>query len=150
MIGDLSRRQIEELLKWRFYGHLGCCTQKGMYIVPILYAYKDGAIYSHTYEGRKIRLMRQNPHVCFQVDRIDDLCTWKSVVAWGKFQELRGEKAVHAVRLLSRKLRHVIENGEYCLSLKRDGASHLSRRDGRKVVLYKIKVATITGRFERS
>ena len=32
--------------------------------------------------------MRANPFVCFEVEDIDDLANWHSVIAWGVFEEL--------------------------------------------------------------
>jgi nitroimidazol reductase NimA-like FMN-containing flavoprotein (pyridoxamine 5'-phosphate oxidase superfamily) len=41
-------------------------------------------------QGRKVEMMRQNNEVCFEVDEIYDMSNWKSVVAWGAFEELKG------------------------------------------------------------
>jgi nitroimidazol reductase NimA-like FMN-containing flavoprotein (pyridoxamine 5'-phosphate oxidase superfamily) len=38
--------------------------------------------------GRKIQVMRANPHVCLQVDEIEDTFNWLSVIAFGLFEEV--------------------------------------------------------------
>ena len=49
---------------------------------PITYAYHDGAVYGHSTEGQKLHMMRADPYVCFEVEQIDDLANWRSVIAW--------------------------------------------------------------------
>ena len=36
--------------------------------------------------------MRANPSVCFEVDEIITNTHWKSVIAWGTYQEITGER----------------------------------------------------------
>lgn len=38
-----------------------------------------------------MEMMRKNPKVCFQVDEMKDMGDWKSVIAWGDFEELLDE-----------------------------------------------------------
>lgn len=150
MIGDLTKAQMEQVLRKEIHGHLACHSKKDLYLVPIAYAYRDGAIYSHTYEGKKVRMMRKNPKVCFQVDAMSDLRTWKSVILTGHFEELTGKEASKTINILSHRLQKLLDRGEYALSFVTSGTSHLSRRNGRKVVLYRIRIDAMTGRFERS
>ncbi|MEB2777424.1 hypothetical protein SYJ56_19070 [Algoriphagus sp. D3-2-R+10] len=35
--------------------------------------------------------MRNNPRVCFQVDSIENMTNWRSVIAWGEFEEMKNE-----------------------------------------------------------
>jgi hypothetical protein len=37
--------------------------------VPITYVFDGEAVYAHSADGLKIRMMRANPHVCFEVDQ---------------------------------------------------------------------------------
>jgi len=106
MIHPLSEEKIEALLKTEVVGRLGCCHQEEMYIVPISYVYDGTSIYMHTQEGTKLDLMRKNPNVCFQADHLKDMANWKSVIAWGRFEELtqKAEKEKALQLLLNRKL----------------------------------------------
>jgi uncharacterized protein len=88
MLGQLKEEEIEQLLEEKFIGRIGCSLNGRTYIVPISYAYIDGYIYARTFEGMKLNIMRQNPIICFQVDDIPDMSNWKSVIAWGEFEEL--------------------------------------------------------------
>jgi hypothetical protein len=101
MLGDLSTIEIEDLLHTQCIGRIGCHDQESVYVVPISYAYENNSIYCHAYEGKKIDIMRKNPGVCFQVDEMKDMANWKSVIAWGEFEELNGDKEkIQALLLL--------------------------------------------------
>ncbi|HEX5026461.1 MAG TPA: pyridoxamine 5'-phosphate oxidase family protein, partial [Agriterribacter sp.] len=88
MIGNLNSNEIEELLKVQLVGRLGCHADNLTYVVPVSYAYDGVYVYSHTYEGLKMDLIRKNPQVCFQVDDMNNMANWKSVIAWGTVEEL--------------------------------------------------------------
>lgn len=88
MLGELDGLQIEDLLMSLPVGRIGCHAEGITYIVPINYVYENDTIYAHSKKGMKMDIMRKNPDVCFQVDAIDDLLNWESVIAWGKFEEI--------------------------------------------------------------
>ena len=92
MIGKLEDQEIEEVLRHQQVGHIGCHADGITYVVPISYAYDGTYVYGHAREGMKIDLMRKNPAVCFQVDDMKNMANWKSVIAWGDYEELH-EKA---------------------------------------------------------
>ena len=65
------------------------------YIVPMIFGYKDSAVYLHSVpEGKKIDILKANPNVCFEVDvdqelvKADTACDWgmryRSVIGFGK------------------------------------------------------------------
>ena len=45
-------------------------------------------------------MMRENPEVCFEVEQVDNLASWRSVIAWGTYEELHGSEAKKAMGLL--------------------------------------------------
>jgi nitroimidazol reductase NimA-like FMN-containing flavoprotein (pyridoxamine 5'-phosphate oxidase superfamily) len=92
MFGKLENAQVEKVIADNFIGRLGCHADGKTYVVPISYAYDGGFIYARTFEGLKISMMRKNPNVCFQIDEMENMANWKSVVAWGTFEELTGEE----------------------------------------------------------
>jgi nitroimidazol reductase NimA-like FMN-containing flavoprotein (pyridoxamine 5'-phosphate oxidase superfamily) len=69
-------------------GRLGCIAGGEPYIVPVNYVIENGAIYLHSLPGRKIDALRADPRACFQVDDIRDDYHWRSVLAFGKFEEV--------------------------------------------------------------
>lgn len=106
MFGKLDNVQIEKVISDNFIGRLGCHAEGKTYVVPISYAYDGKCIYAHTYEGLKISMMRQNPNVCFQVDRMENMASWESVIVWGTFEELTNveERNVGLQKLIDRVL----------------------------------------------
>jgi nitroimidazol reductase NimA-like FMN-containing flavoprotein (pyridoxamine 5'-phosphate oxidase superfamily) len=91
MIRQLSLTEIDDLLSKQIVGRIGCYYQNEVYIIPMSYAYDGEYFYCHSYEGKKMEMMRKNPKVCFQVDEMKDMGNWKSVIAWGDFEELLDE-----------------------------------------------------------
>lgn len=106
MLGTLPPAQIEDLLKGQLVGRIACHADGETYVVPISYAYDGTYIYCHTQEGKKVRMMRTNPKVCFEVDDTKDTANWQSVVVQGIYQELKGGelRSMAIENLLSRYL----------------------------------------------
>jgi len=70
-------------------GRLGCVDNGEPYVVPVNYVFEEMSIYSHSLPGRKIEALRANPRACLQVDEIRDDFNWRSVIAFGNFEEIR-------------------------------------------------------------
>ncbi|WP_206613691.1 pyridoxamine 5'-phosphate oxidase family protein [Mycolicibacterium elephantis] len=104
MLGTLAPDEIEELLSTEAVGRIGCIHEGRPYVVPVCYVYQDGAVYGHTTEGMKWQAMRAHPDVCFEVEHVDTLNDWRSVIAWGRVEELDGADAEHGLRLLIDRL----------------------------------------------
>jgi len=89
MLGELTANQIEIVLHREVVGRIGCHPDDTTYVVPTTYAYDGKFVYGHTREGMKIDMMRKNPKVCFEVDTMENMSNWRSVVAWGTYEELK-------------------------------------------------------------
>ena len=85
-------------------GRLGCVTDGGPYVVPVSYVFENDSIYIHSLPGRKTRALASNPRACLQVDEIKDEFHWRSVIAFGRYEEITEEQERKWVvrRLLSR------------------------------------------------
>jgi nitroimidazol reductase NimA-like FMN-containing flavoprotein (pyridoxamine 5'-phosphate oxidase superfamily) len=88
MMGQLSTDEIESLLRTSVLGRIGCTDGKLIYIVPISFAYDGTYIYCHTNEGLKTDILRKNPSVCFEVEALENLANWQTIIAQGTFEEL--------------------------------------------------------------
>jgi nitroimidazol reductase NimA-like FMN-containing flavoprotein (pyridoxamine 5'-phosphate oxidase superfamily) len=88
MITRLSQTEARELLHTSHIGRLGCIVEDGPYVVPVNYVYEQDCIYMHSLPGLKVEAMRQHPQVCLLVDRIESDSHWKSVIAYGNFEEI--------------------------------------------------------------
>jgi len=87
-------------------GRLGCLVEGKPYVVPINYLCdcEDGCFYGHSLPGRKIAALRADRHVCLQVDQITDELRWRSVIAFGTFEEI--EDNVKRQQILKKLLAH--------------------------------------------
>ncbi|HKV39513.1 MAG TPA: pyridoxamine 5'-phosphate oxidase family protein [Blastocatellia bacterium] len=150
MIEEMDDRQIDEVLLSQTVGRIGCHADSLTYVVPVTYVYDNNGIHGHLDQGLKVRLMRANPKVCFEVEQIEDISHWKTVIAWGTFLELSGDEAEKARILLSRRLSHLIKSNTADLSL--DRASYVDYRLhtlGSHGTMYRIEITKKTGRLER-
>jgi nitroimidazol reductase NimA-like FMN-containing flavoprotein (pyridoxamine 5'-phosphate oxidase superfamily) len=96
MISELSSAGIEQLLHEQVIGRIGCHTRGRTYVVPVTYAYVDGAIVCHTGTGLKVEMMRENPNVCFEIEDLAHLPRWSSVIVQGRYEELAGDAGAAA------------------------------------------------------
>jgi hypothetical protein len=99
---ELSRVEIDEFLQEQRIARLGCHAGGVTYVVPLIYAYEDGAIVAVTTDGRKTAMLRENPRVCVEVDEYDadGKGSWRSVIAQGTYEELAGAAIERALTLL--------------------------------------------------
>ncbi len=107
MLGELRPKRIDHLLHLETVGRIGCHASGRTYIVPITYVYDGEAIYAHSFEGMKLRMMRENPMVCFEVEHFETLDNWESIVIQGRFEELQGGEAAAGRTLLVEHFRNL-------------------------------------------
>jgi len=148
MLGDLTNGQIESVLHNLIIGRIGCHTNDQTYVVPITYAYDGEYVYGHTKEGMKIDMMRKNPKVCFQVDAMENMSNWRSVIAWGKFEELKKpeEREMGMRILMDRTLPFVTGETTIGHAMMDAHGKYIEAMQG---IVYRIKLTKKTGRFEK-
>jgi len=101
-MNELTREEINAFLDSQAVGRLGCSDAEGMFVVPLIYARRDAALYVLTTEGRKVHAARAQPSVCFETDEYDgESGSWKSVIVWGRFEELDEAGTSEAIAILS-------------------------------------------------
>lgn len=150
MLGKLTDAQIDQVLHTQFIGRIGCCTNDKMYVVPVTYVYHDGYIYAHSKEGLKVKIMRQNPNVCFQVDTMENMTNWRSVIIWGTYEELNNKKEQQVgLEIMMNRLAPFIISETVRPSQESPHAPEVVEKK-LKAVAYRIKVIEKTGRFEKS
>jgi nitroimidazol reductase NimA-like FMN-containing flavoprotein (pyridoxamine 5'-phosphate oxidase superfamily) len=145
MRANLNDIQIDDLLLSQSVGHLGFTENKKPYVLPITYVYLDGYIYSQTWPGQKLTIMRENPLVCFEVCRHTDMFNWQSAVVWGTFEELNNKEAMGARVILYDRI------FQFMTPAAIHGHEHAPETivdDNRdKPILFRIKITEKTGRF---
>ena len=105
MARELSEGEARGLLGAREVGRLGLVDDGLPYVVPIAYAYCDGSVYCHSAQGRKVSTLRLHPEACFEVDEVDGIDRWRSVIAWGTYEQLLGAEAKAGLEVLLERFR---------------------------------------------
>lgn len=144
MLGELTDKQMERLLREEAVGRIGCHANGRTYVVPVTYVWEGEAVYCQSADGMKIRMMRANPEVCFEVDHIDDLANWRSVIAHGTFEELQWEPAQHGMELLINRYKPLTVSETARGFESGSGAANADK----PFVIFRIKLHEKTGRFE--
>jgi nitroimidazol reductase NimA-like FMN-containing flavoprotein (pyridoxamine 5'-phosphate oxidase superfamily) len=149
MIGILNETEVEEVLRKQFIGRIGCHSGEHVYVVPVSYAYDGKYIYVRTFEGKKVDILRKNPMVCFEVDESYNMADWKSVIGWGKFEELTNtEERNKALRILiDRQLPLLSSDTSHIGDIWPFPPEDLTTIKG---VVFRIWLKEKTGRYERT
>lgn len=151
MLGELTKEQSEQLLRSEMIGRLGCYSNGQVYVVPVTYAYVGGFIYAHSGEGRKVQMMRDNPDVCFEVDHIDNLSNWRSVIVNGRYEELVGDEASRAMEQLMERFLPYMGTASDTMAKPASPAPESAqaiKSGNHQAVVYRIRVNELAGRFE--
>jgi nitroimidazol reductase NimA-like FMN-containing flavoprotein (pyridoxamine 5'-phosphate oxidase superfamily) len=148
MLGELNETEIRNVLTSQVVGRLACTDGKRPYVVPVTYTFDGDVIYGQTNIGKKLKILRRNPNVCFEVDMMTDMANWQSVLVFGKFEELKHEEARKAREILFNRVFSLMTSStihphEHKVTGKPDDSTRIKR------IMYRIKIKRITGRFEK-
>lgn len=148
MIGCLELNEIEDLLLSEVVGRIGCHGDDKTLIIPVTYAYDGHRIVGHTTMGEKVRMMRANPAVCFEVDVINDLRNWRSVVVQGQYKELHGQETSVAMGFLVDKVMPKMPSETAMLG---HGGRTIKPQHATEseTIVFSIEVEQKSGRFEK-
>ena len=115
-------------------GRLGCSLNDEPYVVPVNYWYEGDSVFIHSLPGRKLEMLRANLHACLQVDEISDAYHWRSVIAFGHYEEVT--EPAERERVLSELFKRL---------------PHLSPVESRmtkgidQTVVFRLRLARVTG-----
>jgi len=138
MLNRFSEEEARKLLARERVGRLGCITDDGPYIVPINYYFADDCVYSHSLPGLKVDALRKDPRACLQVDEVESELHWKSVLAYGKYEEVKSNERSEVINKLLQRfpLLTPVES-----ALAADGGPQ-------PVIVFRIKIERVTGLSE--
>lgn len=143
---ELSPPMIEALLNEKVVGRIGCHADGTTYVVPVTYAYDGNYIYVHSAKGMKIAIIQKSPDVCFQVDDIQNLANWRSVIIWGRFEEIHHQERANAMKLLVDRIMALLTDEA---GMPAYGATqHAQAAMSDEALWYRIKIGKKTGRYE--
>ncbi len=84
----LNRAECEALLTSQHVGRLAFSFRDRVDIEPMHYVYANGHIYGRTQYGTKVDVLAHHPWIAFQVDDIEAVFEWRSVVVHGRIEFL--------------------------------------------------------------
>lgn len=91
VIHELTADDCREVLGRTSLGRLACCRGGQPYVVPV-FLYFDGdsqCFYGFATLGQKIDWMRSSPRVCVEMDDVADQTNWTTVLAFGRYEEVK-------------------------------------------------------------
>jgi uncharacterized protein len=104
-IRDLDPSHIRSILARNYIGRFACADGADMEIQPVAYVHADGGIYGRTVRGGLLERAREKGlRIAFQVDEVESMFHWRSVVVHGEVSILdeAGEERDRAISLLRR------------------------------------------------
>jgi nitroimidazol reductase NimA-like FMN-containing flavoprotein (pyridoxamine 5'-phosphate oxidase superfamily) len=143
LIHELTPAECRDVLARATYGRLGCARGDQPYVVPFVFQLDKtrDCMYSFSTLGQKIDWMRENPKVCVEVDEVIDQFTWTSVLAFGRFEEIRDTSEDEHLRRKATDLFHRRSDWWLpALGKLASGEEHHSS------VVYRILIDKLTGR----
>ena len=135
MMKMLSSKEGRQLLQAARVARLGCVVNGEPYVVPVNYHLDGDYLYSHSLPGLKIAGLREDPRACLQLDEIQDDLRWRSVIAFGRYEEIT--KPNERTEVLGKLLRKfpMLTPVESAITI--DGYSP-------QVIVFKIKIERLT------
>lgn len=88
---ELDPTECVALLERHDVGRLAFSRKDRVDIEPIHYVHDDGWLYGRTQPGTKLEVVTHNRWVSFEVDEVEALFDWRSVVVKGGFYLLRAD-----------------------------------------------------------
>ncbi|MEZ4417693.1 MAG: pyridoxamine 5'-phosphate oxidase family protein [Gemmatimonadota bacterium] len=139
---ELAPERALEILSRNHVGRVAVARDQRVDIEPLHYVYDDGWLYGRTSEGTKIHMTgREWWPVAFEVDEIDGVFDWRSVVVHGGFYVLKEDDP------------HNAEARDHAIALLRTLIPDTLTEDDptpARTVLFRISVQEMRGREARS
>ena len=135
---ELTRAQCDALLERNHVGRIAFTFRDRVDIEPVHYVYAKGWLYGRTSPGTKLATLRHHPWIAFEVDEIEDLHDWRSVIVHGAVHLPDGEGSAterdayeSTLALIRHLVPHALEPGD---------------PTPERQVLFRIHVDEVTGR----
>ncbi|MCG2462354.1 pyridoxamine 5'-phosphate oxidase family protein [Flavobacteriaceae bacterium F89] len=147
-IKNLKELECLRLLSENYVGRLAFIVSKNPYITPITYFYdaEENSILSYSAPGYKIEAMRKYQSIAFQVDDVQSIQEWRSVLVHGKFEQLGGSTAKKYLHRFSEGVQHTIaEKDNGTPKFIQDFSSRLQQRG--IPIVYRIRITDVVGKY---
>lgn len=150
MLGTLTASQIDALLQRHAFGRIGYQIDGRIYIIPVTYLFDGTSILAHSREGEKIRALRNQQEVCFQIDEIADQRNWQSVLVWGLYEEISDpQERYYVLDRLIRKIYKLDVHQAADKPMELDVRPEQLLDEEVKHIVYRIRILEKSGRFQQ-
>lgn len=102
LIREMRPASCVALLRRHVVGRLAFSFHDGVDITPIHYIYSDGWLFARTSHGAKMTTIRHVPWVAFEVDEVQGVFDWRSVVVHGTVYTMERDGGPTEARLWSK------------------------------------------------
>jgi nitroimidazol reductase NimA-like FMN-containing flavoprotein (pyridoxamine 5'-phosphate oxidase superfamily) len=147
MSEKIDNKESLQILSNNYIGHLAYISNDAPYILPITYYYdpKENTILSYSSEGHKINAMRLNGAISIQIEEIESINSWKSVLIIGDFEELKGSEAKMHLHNFAQNVKNIISKKE---AINPESInSFTSKLESDSIpIIYRINIQEIIGR----
>ena len=135
MLKTLSNNDARKLFESAKVARLACIVNGEPYVVPISCVLENNYLYSHSLNGMKITALRENPRACVQVDEIESELSWRSAIAFGKYEEITNPD--ERAEILNKLFRTFPMLTPVESTIARDGLAH-------EVIVFRIRIDRLT------
>ncbi|MDF1535720.1 MAG: pyridoxamine 5'-phosphate oxidase family protein [bacterium] len=139
-----SAADLAELLRKGDICHLAMVDGGKPYVVPLNYGYVEQALYFHSApEGRKIRILRKNPQVCFCVVADHQLIEGVKACSWSaSYRSVIGTGKAHILTDPAEK----DEGLKILMAQYSERDYELSHSDLERVAVIRVEIESLTGK----
>ncbi len=118
------------------------------YLVPLSYGYADEALYFHSaHRGRKITILRQNPHVWFEITMDTAVNSASKPCDWGiNFTSVMGDGEVQWIESEDEKVAALSVIMEQQAGAKPDKPFTFGPKELVRTTVFKVAIDTVSGK----
>lgn len=111
MITPLDVSDSLHILQNNYIGRMAYIFNNKPYIVPMTYYYNQAnhSLVCYSAEGHKISSLRKNNNVSFEVEDIESVDKWRTVVIHGTYLELSGSDVRYQLHLFALGVKKIIK-----------------------------------------
>ncbi|HAF21489.1 MAG TPA: pyridoxamine 5'-phosphate oxidase family protein [Blastocatellia bacterium] len=141
-IHEMSEFECRQALQQATVGRLACARDNQPYVVPIYFAFDGQHVYAFTTLGQKIECMRTNARVCLEIDERTAPDQWKSIIVFGRYEELPDLPKYEAARV---KAHELLQKHAMWWEPAYLGAAHRDIPHSDTPIFYRLKMDRMTG-----
>ena len=150
MITKINKEACLKILADNYIGHLAYVYKNSPFVVPITYYFnsKNKSLIGYTGEGHKTTALRENNSVALEVEDIESIDNWSTVLVHGTYEELEGSDAKFLLHKFAIGVKEIIakkEHKEYEFIPQFSDKTHPEAQP----IVYRINIEEITGKTRK-